>query len=90
MKPINNYLDKYYTNKFLEEIYPLFILRGLKPKYIRKKIGVLIQLKPIAYKDEYYKSYYEVAYTRGLYHFIKQEEFLKDFDKYKKDFMGQF
>lgn len=90
MKIIDNYLDKYYTNKFLEEIYPLFILRGLKPKYIPGEFGILIQLKPITYKEEYYKSYYEVKYRRGLYHFIKQEEFMKDFDKYKKDFMEQF
>ena len=88
MKLINKILDRYYLNRFLEEIEPLFIFNLLDYRYIKNKCGIKIQLKPFQYENRYYKDYEFIHYKKALYYFIRQDDYIKraeeDLGEFKK------
>ena len=90
MKIIDIILNRYYTNKFLDEVKDIFLLYYLDYKFEKKKNGIEIMLKPIQYKDMYWRPYYFAEYQRGLYCFANADKFIEDFKKHVKEFKEQF
>lgn len=89
MKIINKILDNYYTQKLLERIDYIFIMRNLDYKFITIGNIIDIKVKNRKYDNKYYTSVGTISKCRAFHYLINMDDFITNIssrvDEYSKD-----